>query len=374
MRELPAPVREAIGVGGSGLSILVLRLGAMGDIVRTLPMVRLVRNGLPRARIHWAAWEPWTELLRDHHAIDTAIGLPRRELRKLSRSPLTWPALLSAAANIGRELRSLSPALVLDFHGDFRTGLLGRISGAGVRLGYDGHQQKEANRLFTTHRVEPGERRRSRIERNLDLVRALGLPDAPLPDAGLSIGASEAHAAEAIVASLAAGSGGYAVLNPGASRRQAYKKPPARLFAAAARALAEHGVTPIVVNGPGEDLDAENVIAAAAGLARRAPETSLATLAALLSGARMFVGGDSGPLHLACGVGCPVVGLYGPTDPVVNGPWNVPFIALSRPGSRYTGIKAIDREREGFAGLSPESVADATRAILSQPRSGSLPR
>jgi len=374
MRELPAPLREAIGAGGSGLSIVVLRLGAMGDIVRTLPMVTLVKRGLPQARIQWVAFEPWTELLRDHPALDAAIGLPRRELRKLSRSPLTWPALLGATGKIVRKLRARSPGLVLDFHGDFRTGLLGLMSGADVRIGYEGHQQKEGNRFFTTHRVEAGERRRSRIERNLDLVRALGLPDAPLPDAGLLIPAEDQRAAEAIAVSLASGSANYAVLNPGASKRQSYKRPPAALFAAAARALMEQGVTPIVVNGPGEDLDAERVIAAANGLARRAPETSLKTLAALLSRARMFVGGDSGPLHLACGVSCPVVGLYGPTDPVVNGPWNVPSVALSRPGSRHTGIKAVDREQEGFDGLTPDAVADAVRHILSQPRVAALAR
>jgi len=374
MRELPAPLREAIGAGGSGLSILVLRLGAMGDIVRTLPAVRLVRRALPQARIHWAAWEPWTELLTDHPAIDTAVGLPRRELRRLARSPLDWPALLGATRKIGQDLRALAPGLVLDFHGDFRTGLLGRMSGAGVRVGYEGHQQKEGNRFFTTHRVDAGERRRSRIERNLDLVRALSIPDAPLPDAGLHIPASDATAADAIARSLAPGSGSYAVLNPGASKRQAYKRPPSSLFAAAARTLAENGVCPIVVNGPGEEADAERVLVAAKGLARHAPATSLKTLAALLSGARVFVGGDSGPLHLACGVGCPVVGLYGPTDPVVNGPWIVPFVALTQPGSAYTGIKAIDREREGFGGLAPEAVAEAVRWILAQPGGAALPR
>lgn len=373
MRELPAPLREAIGAGGSGLSILVLRLSAMGDIVRTLPAVRLVRARLPQARIHWAAWEPWTQLLEGHTAIDTAVGLPRRELRRLARSPLTWPALLGATRRIGSELRALTPGLALDFHGDFRTGLLGRMSGARVRIGYEGHQQKEGNRFFTTHRVEAGERRRSRIERNLDLVRALGLPDGPLPDAGLSIGAADASAADTIVRSLASGSAGYAVLNPGASERQAYKRPPSSLFAAAARTLAELGVTPIVVNGPGEEQDAERVLAAAKGLARHAPATSLKTLAALLSGARVFVGGDSGPLHLACGVGCPVVGLYGPTDPVVNGPWNVPSVALSRPESRYTGIKAIDRDREGFDGLAPETVCEAIRGLLARPRDAVRP-
>src|SRR6185369_5153973 len=81
MPALPAPLREAIDARGRGLSILVLRLGAMGDIVRTLPAVRLVKAALPGARVHWIAWDPWTQILAHHPDIDTVIGLPRSELR-----------------------------------------------------------------------------------------------------------------------------------------------------------------------------------------------------------------------------------------------------------------------------------------------------
>ena len=367
MLALPAPLREAIEARGSGLAILVLRLGAMGDVVRTLPAVRLLRSGLPEARIHWVAWEPWTSLLEGHHAVDTIVALPRSELRAFTKTPRLWPSLVRETRRIASRIRALQAGLVLDFHGDLRTGLLGRLSGAPVRLGYEGHQQKEANFLFTTHRVPSGDRRTPRLRRNLDLVAALGLPVRPVPDAGIAVGPAAASAARGIVRSLVC-SGDYAVLNPGASRRQALKKPPALLFGAAARALADHRIPSIVVCGPGEEADAERVVAAAEGRAQRAPATSLTSLAALLQGARVFVGGDSGPLHLACGVGCPVVGLYGPTDPVVNTPWNVPFVALVRPGNAHTGIKRNDRAMEGFDGLAPDAVVGAIREILDRPR------
>lgn len=371
MLALPPSLREAIDARGSGLTALVLRLGAMGDIVRTLPAVRLVRSGLPGSRIYWVAWKPWDKILDGHPDLDGVIALPRSELRALARSPLGWPSLARAISGIASQLRAPKPGLVFDFHGDLRTGCLGWVSGAPVRLGYDGHQQKEGNRLLTTHRVAAGDRRTSRLERNLALVRALGLPDRPIPDAGIAIGPADAAAAREIVRALAGEGSIYAVLNPGASLRQAYKKPPAPLFGAAARALAGHGVPSIVTSGPGESEDADRVVSAAGGLARRAPATDLKTLAALLSGARVFVGGDSGPLHLACGVGCPVVGLYGPTDPVVNAPWSVPFIALTRPGSGHTGIKSHDRKAEGFEGLRPEAVASAIDRLLERPRGAS---
>jgi ADP-heptose:LPS heptosyltransferase len=368
MVAFPARLRDAIAARGSGLTILVVRLGALGDIVRTLPAVRLIRAGMRDARIHWIAWEPWAQILEDHVDLDGVIGVPRTEWRNLARSPLGWPSLAAGLRGIASRVRGLRADLVLDFHGDFRTGVLGWLSGAPVRLGYEGHQQKEGNRLFTTHRVPAGARRTSRLERNLDLVSALGLATRPVPGAGIAIGETDEHAAQAVLRPLGISGEAYAVLNPGASRRQAYKKPPAPLFGAAARALADHGVAPIVVCGPGEDDDADGAVAASGGIARRAPATTLKALAALLRGARLFVGGDSGPLHLACGMGCPVVGLYGPTDPIVNTPWNVPFVALASARVVYTGIKEKDRAAGGFLGLAPDSVIDAIGTILKRRR------
>jgi ADP-heptose:LPS heptosyltransferase len=372
MRALPAPLREAIAARGAGLTIAALRLGAMGDIVRTLPAVRLVRSALPLARIHWVAWEPWTEILRDHPDLDGTIGLSRSELRRLARSPLTWPALLAAARRAAARVRAARADLILDFHADLRTGLLGWLSGAPVRLGYSGHQQKEGNALFTTHRVPPGERRRSRIDRNLDLVRALGLPDAPLPSAGIGIDAAAEERARSIAGAFVSGDRPYAIVNPGASQRQAYKKPPPSLLAAALHALAEQGVSGIIVSGPGEDADAAAVADAAGGTIPRAPATSLPELAALLARARLFIGGDSGPLHLACGVGCPVVAIYGPTDPIVNGPWRVPFEVVVDPARAYTGIKSADRRSGGFEGIAPAAVATAVHRLLTLPRDAAL--
>lgn len=368
MLDLPAPTRAALEAHGEGLIVLVLRLGAMGDIVRTLPAVRLARFALPEARFVWVAWEPWTELFRGHPDLDGLVAIPRAALRRQARSPLSWPALGAASTRLVRDLRRLAPSLVLDFHGDARTGILGALSGAPVRVGYSGHQQKEGNRFFTTHRVEVPERRTPRLERNLALVAALGIPAWPVPDAGLELDPLDEVAADDALRAVRVEGRSFALLSPGASRRQAYKKPPPELFAAAADGLERAGVTPVLVHGPGEEGDAGAVRVAARGPIAVAPLVGLRPLAAMLRRARLFVGGDSGPLHLACGVGCPVVGLYGPTDPRVNSPWGVPFEALSPPGRVYTGIKAEDRAAGGFDGLAPASVAAAAAALAERVR------
>jgi ADP-heptose:LPS heptosyltransferase len=308
--------------------------------------------------------ERWETILEDHGDLDGCIPFHRSRFGHRLRTPSGWPALVGEVRRWSVSVRSAEPGLVLDFHGNLRSGISGWLSGAEVRLGFSGHQQKEGNRLFTTHRVPARERRRSRIERNLDLVRALGLKDDPLPGGGLSIPEPAVREARRIREALEIGSRPYGILGPGASPRQAYKRPPADLLVAAARTLAGRDIVPLVVHGPGEEAEAHQVVESASGSARLAPPTDLRTLAALIREARVFVGGDSGPLHLACAAGCPVVGLYGPTDPVVNGPWGVPNAALFPPGNTYSGIKREDRRLPGVDRIPVEAVEKALEELI----------
>lgn len=332
--------------------MLVLRFGAFGDVLRTLPAVGRLRSGWSEARIVWAVDGTWAGFLADHADLDEVVPFPRKSWEEARRRGRV--VALGRAWRAWRErLVALEARLALDFHGNLRSGVSGRLSGAEVRLGYEGHQQKELNRRFTTHRVEAGERRRSRIERNLDLIAALGLPRSPLPSAGLRLGDAAREQARTI-----AGEGPYAIVAPGVSRSQAYKRPPATLLAAGARAAARLGIRPWVVYGPGEEEQAREVVAASEGEASFAPPTDLATLAALTAGARLFLGGDTGPMHLACAFGCPVVAVYGPTDPVVNAPWGVDHRVV-HPDVAYTGIKKEDRRIGSFDGLTAERVTEA---------------
>jgi ADP-heptose:LPS heptosyltransferase len=361
VKPLPPDLADHLKRDGAGVTVLVVRLGALGDILRTLPALRELRGGLPHARVLWVVDERWGAVLRGHGDLDGTVEVPRRDWARRLHSPAGWPALLRSVLDLRSRLRGLRAGLLLDFHANLRSGVIGWLSGAPVRLGYDGHQQKEGNRLFNTHRVEAGARRRSRVERNLDLVRALGVVvRAPAP-VELPLVATGRTAAAQLLRGL---DRPFAVIAPGASKAQAFKKPPARLLAAGARRLARHGIAPLVVWGPGEEPDAARVVEDAGGAAALAPPTDLPALAALLARAAVFVGGDSGPLHLACAVGCPVIGLYGPTDPVVNGPWGVPSCSVAPPGRRYTGVKRSDRRAGGFEGLEPSHVGQAVDELL----------
>ena len=363
---LPEDLAHAIEQRGRGLTILAIRFGALGDILRTLPAVRLVRRALPEARVAWAVDQGWRTMLDGHPDLAHVAAFPRARWDRLRRSPRQWPSLVAALREWRDDVHGAG--LVLDFHGNLRSALTGRLSGAPVRIGYSGHQQKEGNRFLTTLRVPPGPRRVSRMERNLYLVRALGLPTEPLPDGALAIPAGAREAARRLVVETVGRERDYAILSPGASRRQAYKRPPARLLSAAARVIADRGIAPIVVYGPGEEPDAERVVAEASGAAWLSPPTDLWTLAALLDGAGLFVGGDTGPLHMACAVSCPVVGIYAPTDPVVNSPWGVPYRVI-HPDVAYTGTKKIDRKIGRFDDIptrEAETTVDALLATLGE--------
>jgi len=360
VRPLPPIVLERLADGGRDLTVLVLRFGALGDLFRTLPPVRLIRAALPRARLIWAIDDRWRVAVEGHPDLDEILALPR--IHRGDR----WAAVVAAIRRWRAGLRETRADLVLDFHGNLRSGVAGWLSSAPVRLGYAGHQQKEGNRCFTTHRIVPGSRRASRMERNLSLVRALGIACDGLPDSGLVFSDASLEQARDIVLGSFGTEGSYAVVSPGASRTQAYKRPPSSLLAAAIEALEEGGIATLVVHGPGEKADAERLVEAAPRGSRLAPPTDLRVLAALLRDARAFVGGDSGPLHLACAVGCPVVGIYGPTDPAVNSPWGVPHRAVFPVHAAYSGVKKKDRRVGRFEQISPGQVAEAVGELISE--------
>ncbi len=356
-------------VAREGARVAVVRLGALGDVLRTSPAVLALRRARPGLHLSWIVDDRWAPLLQGQWGLDEVLPLPRRRWEALLGAPSQWWRLVREIGDWLARLRERGFDLALDFHGTLRSGIVTRATGAPVRVGFAGRQQKEANWLWTTHRVVvAGGRRLGRVERNLRLLRALGIPAALAP--GPVLEPDRARSEEAAVRARALSAGRpYAVLAPGASARQRYKRPPAALLAAAATALQRSGVVPLVFYGPGEETAAQAVVEASAGLARLAPPTDLPELAAWLARARIFVGGDSGPLHLACAVGCPVVGLYGPTDPVINEPWGVPHRVVAPPRAHYTGLKRLDR-RHGFAAISEASVHAAVESLLAQTATG----
>jgi len=283
--------------------ILVVRLGAIGDVVNTLPAVTALRRGMPDATIHWAVERKSEPLLRGHPAIDRAVVFPRED------GPAAWIAFV-------RRLRDGRYDLAIDFQRTAKSALLAASSGARVRLGFDRARSKEFSWWLATHRLPARPRTGTLLEQYLEFPAWLGVADEKVVF-GLRASAED----RAWAASLEPRDVPWAVLHVGASK-PANRWSPGRFASLAGRIRTELGLAVVLVGGAEDRSRAERIESEAAP----APyslvgETSLPRLIAVLERAAVVVSCDSGPLHLAVALGRPVVGLYGAANPRRTGPW-----------------------------------------------------
>ncbi|MGH9564655.1 MAG: glycosyltransferase family 9 protein, partial [Candidatus Angelobacter sp.] len=183
--------------------------------------------------------------------------------------------------------------------------------------------------------------------------RELGLPAPLLP----CDPAAESWAQQEI---MRLGVASFAIVNPGAG--WGGKQWPAERFGEVAKALATHNVKTLVNSGPGEEELARAVVQASGGNAFSIACT-LGQLIALTRRARLFIGGDTGPLHLAAALGIPVVGIYGPTEPARTGPFGSRAIALRHPESQTTFSHQAAPEK-GLLRITATDVISAARHLL----------
>lgn len=296
------------------MKILLVRLGALGDIVHGLPVAAALRSAWPGAQLDW--------LVDARHA------------RFLELVPIVRPVAVDSrrAAPLLAAIRALRRErydAAVDMQGLIKSATLARLSGATRVIGFGRlHLREPAASFFYSERRDPPAAGHV-IEKNLSLLAAFGLDDRARR---FPIAVPDSNASSAVQASVAqAGRSGYALLNPGAAWPNK-RWPPERFGAAAEHLARRHGLLPVVTWGPGEEGLADAVVATSGGQAVAAPPTSVGDLLALSRGARLMVSGDTGPLHLAAAVGAPIVALFGPTDPERNGPWHEFDVTLSRFG------------------------------------------
>ncbi|MBI3723502.1 glycosyltransferase family 9 protein [bacterium] len=300
-------------------SVLLVRLSALGDVVHALPALSALREALPRAKVGWAVEEKASSLLEGHPELDRRHVIPRGALALAARRRDAVGFLLEAGRSL-REVRAERYEVVLDFQSNFRSGLLARLSGAARRIGQPAPYAKEGSRFLLGEAPRPVERSVHKIDRNLALLGLLGITPARAPRPVIP----EPEASRALAERFLRDDGRRLVLlHPGVSAFGAFKAWREEGYAALARTLRDRGArVAIAFGGPLEQESAERVVSGSRGAAVLAPRTaSILDLAALLKRAALFVGADSGPLHLAAALGTQVVGLYGPKDPRTYGPF-----------------------------------------------------
>jgi heptosyltransferase-1 len=349
--------------------LLIVRLSAMGDVIHTLPAVHVLRDAFPQAHIGWLIEERWSELLC---APGASRRGPRSALRPLvdevhtvnlkawGRSPFSL-STLQRAATVWNDVRGARYRLAVDLQGAMRSALLARFSRARVVYGAAEPRESPASLWYTRKVIARG---RHVVEQNLSVAQAVferELASRP-PDISCDF-PRDPQAEERIVHRLAElGIGNFAVLNPGAG--WGAKRWPAERYGEVARKLAEQGVQSILNYGPGEE---ELVRAAevASGGTAKAMTCTISELIALTRRARLFIGGDTGPLHLAAALQVPVVAIFGPTDPARNGPYGARSIVLRSPESITSHARRAAAD-EGLLSIGCEAVLAAASNLLAK--------
>lgn len=305
------------------MKILIVRLSALGDIVHALPVLASIKQSLPDAQVDWLVEENYAPIL------SMARGLRRRIVVRASRSFET-PGAISFGGLLGyhraaRFLWNQDYDYALDLQGLIKSAVWARISFADRVIGFDASNLREpmAASLYS-QTVTPVDARHV-IQKNLSILSALDITPGPL-----EIPLTPQASAETTAAiETAGGPLKYIVINPGAAWPN--KRWPPERFGMLAAVLHQHaGLRSLVTWGPSEKELAQSVINASSGAASLAPPTSVADLAVLMREAALVISGDTGPLHIAAAMGTPLVGLYGPTWPERNGPWDPNDVVISR--------------------------------------------
>jgi ADP-heptose:LPS heptosyltransferase len=307
-------------------------LRLIGDVVFTTPAISAIRRRYPGARITYLVEAPAEPVVRHHSAIDEVVIIERPH----------GVARVAYDIGLARRLRRDGFDLAIDFHGGPRSGFLTWATRAPQRIGYDlpgrgwcyttrvawtrslvppRHSVLNQWALLEPLGIEPPDRAHDPVTMPLD-PEAVRRVDERLANAGIDRGV------RLIVLHVSAG-------NP-------FRRWPASSFAAAAATLASEDPSRriIITSGPSESAAAESVAgearriagpstslrASAASQIVRTGEFDLAELRALVDRAALYIGGDSGPLHVAATTRTPIVALFGPTLPERSMPWRDPAI------------------------------------------------
>jgi ADP-heptose:LPS heptosyltransferase len=334
-------------------SFLVIRLGAIGDVLRVLPAVRRLRLARPQSTIGWVIEEWAYPIIADNPNIDRFHIFDRSELRR------GGIGALKEIRRIYREITACRYEVSLDFHGRAKSGLFSLFSGAKHRIGYGFRQSTEANFIFNNRHVLLDDPDKNRVARFLNLLEPLGVDKTYDPyDHGIymppeiELQATQWHERQGrpILAAY-----------PGSSKRQAdYHRWPPGKWIDLLKQLGSRNISSVVFWGPDEEELARTIVQAVGPSCSLAPTTSLKEMLAMLKCFEAFIGSNTAAMHMAWMQNVPTIVFVGPATPSRDAP-PPPFLSVAL--QSYEHVIPGRRKREQAGATTAVSVAQAEEAV-----------
>ena len=329
------------------MRVLILRLGAFGDIIHTLPLAADLHAA--GHELAWLCEDRWACILAGSPVVSRIHCLPRRTIRQGS-----WHQRVNAVCSLTRELRREAYDVVIDAQGLAKSAVLACLAGAGERLGHDRPRAREGSWLVTHRRV------RSSAVHVIDQQRDLGglMGVHTHGDWRFPLPAWQAERQWAAEWLMGQGLDRSWMINVGAGWPTKVW-PEARMAECARLAVASGHRVLLLWGSPAERAVAERV-AHAAGDIPLAPATTIPQLAGLIDRAGVLISGDTGPLHLARALGTPAIGLFGPVPMERNGPRGLLWHNFQAPGAAW---ERHDVTQVNMAAIDPVAVLAAVANV-----------
>ena len=296
--------------------VLIILLGAIGDVVRALPLLGRLRRAWPQAHLAWAVEPKSQPIIEGHPWLDQLIVYDRRH------APWSFLPFL-------RQVHAGRFDLVVDLQRHLKSGIVGLVSGARDRLGFAAANTKEFNHRFSTRQIAPQPNMRLKLMQYQAFADALGAPSAPI-EFGLSLSADEDAGARARLAGARRPLIGVILGSSWPSRLYFPESVAAVVRELAQPADRSEPLSPVLIGGPEDTGLADAVMSNLAGLEalNLVGQTRLRDLIGIFGECAVAFGPDCGPMHIAAAVGCPVVSLWGATAPQRSAPWGYADLAL----------------------------------------------
>ncbi len=344
--------------------ILIIRLSAIGDVVDVLPALSCLRSNFPESRISWLVEDRASTILSGHPDIDDVIVFPRKKWRRGILKANRVFSTLSDILSFYRKLHGECYDLVLDFQGNLKSGIMDLITGSENRVGFAKGFSKEFNYLFTKYKVCPQNKREHRIDKNLSLLKGIGFK-AKFQNPELPVSRPDQEYISKFIDENNKCSAPLIIVNPCTSEYGSYKRWSTLNYARLAdMILQKYDVEVIFTWGPNELEIANEIVAHMKQKALVSCKTTIKQLIELMRRANLYIGGDTGPLHIASTLCIPTVAIFGPKDPILYGPYNENAAIISKELPCSPCRNRTCSDPECLTTILPEEVFQAVNQLM----------